>query len=253
MSLKRDEAFVLKSLKYGEIDKIVTLFSKASGKITGVAKGAAKSRKRFGGVLEPLTEVSVSYLEKEGRELVRIDHCELIASHINIQRQLKYYYALSYIAEVTDLLSIANESDEKFYRLIKAIIKSLEEELKFAPCIRYFEIWALKLQGILPSLTHCSNCGTELMKNGGIFILPTNDFVCLNCSKKYDHRSMKLNKATISFILATLTKNVKEISSTEFFNKSVNETLEKFLSSLFLSFIEKPFLSYKYLREWMVS
>ncbi len=251
MPLKQDNAFVLKSLKYGESDKIVTLFSRDSGKVKGVAKGAAKSRKRFGGTLEPLTEVSVTYLEKEGRELVRIDHCDIIESHINIQKKLKYYYALAYIAEIVDLFSRTSERDEKFYRLIKAIIRSLEEGLRLAPCIRYFEIWVLKLQGILPSLTHCSNCGTDAVKRGGNFFMKSNDFICLDCSKVHTHESLKLNKETIVFIFAVLKKSIKEISSQKLFNKSVNEECERFLSSLFLNFIEKPFFSYKYLREWI--
>jgi DNA repair protein RecO (recombination protein O) len=252
MSLISDEAFILRSLKFSESDRIVTFYSKSSGKIKGVAKGASKSRKRFGGTLEPLTEVRVTYFEKEGRELARIDHCDLIASHVAIQKQLKYYYALSYIAEITDLFSRVNEKDEKFYRLIKAIVKSLEEGVTLAICIRYFEIWTLKLQGLLPSLTHCSHCGAEIEKKGGIFFQQSHDFVCSDCSKRYEQNLMKLNKETLSFIIAVLKKNVKEIKKSALFEKSVNETLEKFLSALFLSFIEKPFLSYKYLKEWMV-
>ncbi len=248
----RDEAFVLKSLKYGESDKIVTFFSRSSGKIKGVAKGASKSRKRFGGTLEPLTEVRVTYFEKEGRELVRIDHCDLLQSHIGIQKQLKYYYALSYIAEITDLFSRVNEKDETYYRLIRAIVKSLEEGLALAICIRYFEIWTLKLQGLLPSLINCTHCGSQIGKEGGFFVRQSHDFICLNCSKRYDQDLMKLNYESLSFILVTLKKNVKEIEKSALFKKTVNETLEKFLNQLFLDFIEKPFLSYKYLKEWMV-
>ncbi len=247
-----DEAFVLKSLKYGESDRIVTFFSKSSGKIKGVAKGGAKSRKRFGAALEPLTEVSVTYFVKEGRELARIDHCDLLASHIPLQKQLKNYYALSYIAEITDLFSRVNEKDETFYRLIKAIVESLEKGVPLALCIRYFEIWTLKLQGLLPSLTNCSHCGSRIANADGFFDQQSNDFFCLSCLKRYEQNAMKLNKEVLSFILEVLKKNVKEIKRNELFKKSVNETLEKFLSALFLNFIEKPFLSYKYLKEWMV-
>lgn len=253
MSLKRDEAFVLKSLKYGESDKIVTFFSKNSGKIKGVAKGAARSRKRFGGALELLTEVNINYFEKEGRELVRIDHCDLICSHIKIQTQLKYYYALSYISEITDLFSRVNERDETFYRLIRALVNALEEGVALALCIRYFEVWTLKLQGILPALTQCIHCGSELSSRGGIFIQASHDFVCLDCSKQYDEKFMKLSKEMLFFIQTALKKNVKEIEPKELLKKSVNESLERFLSSIFLSFIEKPFLSYAYLKEWMVT
>lgn len=252
MPLMRDEAFVLKSLKYGESDKIVTFFSKNSGKIKGVAKGASRSRKRFGGTLEPLTEVRVTYFEKEGRELARIDHCDLLQSHVGIQKQLRYYYALSYIAEITDLFSRVNEKDETYYRLIKAIVKSLEEGQALAICIRYFEIWTLKLQGLLPSLMHCTHCGTQIGREGGFFVSQSHDFVCQDCSKRHKQNLMKLDRESLSFILAALKKNVKEVEKSALFKKSVNETLEKFLNLLFLDFIEKPFLSYKYLKEWMV-
>ena len=58
------EAVVLRTWPIHEADQIVSLFTRAQGRIKGVAKAASKSRRRFGGALEPMTWVMASYVEK---------------------------------------------------------------------------------------------------------------------------------------------------------------------------------------------
>ena len=70
MPLHDDQAFVLRTYKLAEADKICVLMTRRSGKIRGIAYGAQKMRSRFGSSLEPLTEISLTYFAKEGRELV---------------------------------------------------------------------------------------------------------------------------------------------------------------------------------------
>ena len=74
------EAIILRTWPMHEADQIVSLFTRDQGKIKGVAKAAMKSRRRFGGALEPMTYVRASYAEKPKQELVRLDSCEILSS-----------------------------------------------------------------------------------------------------------------------------------------------------------------------------
>ena len=75
MPLKQSEAIVLRSYPLREADLLVTFFTRAEGKLKGVARAAQKSRKRFGGALEPLTTVRLYWEDRERQELARIDSC----------------------------------------------------------------------------------------------------------------------------------------------------------------------------------
>src|SRR4029077_6111032 len=80
MALKESEAIVLRTYPLREADLLVTLFTRAEGKVRGVARSAKKSKRRFGGALEPLTYVRAFYDVKERQDLARLDACEVLAS-----------------------------------------------------------------------------------------------------------------------------------------------------------------------------
>src|SRR3989440_12104391 len=80
MALKESEAIVLRTYPLREADLLVTLFTREEGKVRGVARSAKKSKRRFGGALEPLTYVRVHYEDREQQELARLDSCEVLES-----------------------------------------------------------------------------------------------------------------------------------------------------------------------------
>ena len=72
------EAIVLRTWPFHEADLLVSLFTRDQGRVKGVARHAMKSRKRFGGALEPATQVLAHYTERPGQELVRLDQFEIL-------------------------------------------------------------------------------------------------------------------------------------------------------------------------------
>ena len=80
MPLYTTEAIILRTYKLGEADRIVVFLTRDRGKRRGVAQGARRMRSRFGGALEPLTRVGVTYFEKESRELVSLNYAEPLSS-----------------------------------------------------------------------------------------------------------------------------------------------------------------------------
>ena len=80
MPLHTTDALILRTYKLGESDRIVVFLTRDRGKKRGVAKNARQSRRRFGGALEPLTYGRVGYVERERRDLVRLDYVEVVRS-----------------------------------------------------------------------------------------------------------------------------------------------------------------------------
>src|SRR5215467_3999373 len=77
---QQSEALVLRTYPFHEADLLVTLFTRSEGKVRGVAKSAKRSKRRFGGALEPLTHVVAHWQEKSGQDLARLDSFDIIAS-----------------------------------------------------------------------------------------------------------------------------------------------------------------------------
>lgn len=154
MPARVSEAFVLRSYPYQEADLIVSLFTRDLGKLRGVAKRARRLKSNFGSGLERLSQVRVSYYQKETLELVKLDNCELIQSQFRLVSSYAASVALDYIAEVSDQLLPPAEPNERFYRLLAAVLA----ELRAAPdsgvwrVVLYFSLWSVRLSGFLPDL-----------------------------------------------------------------------------------------------------
>jgi len=149
MPLYTAEALVLRTYKLGEADRIVVFLTRDRGKKRGVAPNARKSRKRFGAALEPLTEVRVSYFEKERHELVGLNYAEPVRSPLSAVSPEALGYS-HYFAELIDEWAAEADVDEKLYRLGTSALEALLSGAPVEALARYFECWLLRLQGVYP-------------------------------------------------------------------------------------------------------
>ena len=149
MPLYTAEALVLRTYKLGEADRIVVFLTRDRGKKRGVAHNARKSRKRFGAALEPLTEVRVSYFEKEQRELVGLNYAEPVRSPLSAASPEALGYS-HYFAELIDEWAAEADVDEKLFRLGTSALEALVTGAPPEALARYFECWLLRLQGVYP-------------------------------------------------------------------------------------------------------
>ena len=159
--LHQSEAIVLRTYPMQESDLLVTLFTRNEGKIKGVAKAAKRSKRRFGGALEPLTIVRAQYEHKPRQELARFDAFEIIESPLTHRIDYSYAAALAYIAEVLDQLLPEHDPNDDVFRLAAAVLHQLAAGSIWMP-LTYFDLWITRLMGILPELTSCIVCGTNL-------------------------------------------------------------------------------------------
>ncbi|UCF36173.1 MAG: DNA repair protein RecO [Acidobacteriota bacterium] len=146
------EAITLRTYAFGEANKIAVFLSRNQGLVRGVAYGAKKSRARFGAALEPMTQVRISVKRKEHEDLAVIQNCEIIRATPAYDLGWEQNLYLGYFAEV--LLEFAREQveDERLYRLILAVLGAIES-VPAEVLARYFELWVLQLEGVLPQLT----------------------------------------------------------------------------------------------------
>ena len=149
MPLYTADALVLRTYKLGEADRIVVFLTRDRGKKRGVAKGARRPRSRFTGALEPLTEVSVAYFEKERRELVGLNYAETRRSPLLLGSPDALGY-VSYFAELLDEWAQEADADDRLYRLGASMLDALAAGAPVEPLARYFEYWLLRLQGVYP-------------------------------------------------------------------------------------------------------
>jgi len=161
MALKQSEAIVLRTYPLREADLLVTLFTRSEGKVKGVARSAKKSRKRFGGALEPLTCVRAFYEDREGQELARLNSCEILDSPLSAPLDYGRVVALEHMAEMLDELLPEREANDAIFRLAGSVLRQLQGGSIWLP-LTYFQLWLVRLVGFLPEMTSCSNCGQSL-------------------------------------------------------------------------------------------
>jgi len=147
MPLHTTEALILRTYKLGESDRIVVFLTRDRGKKRGVAKNARQSRRRFGGALEPLTYGRVGYVERERRDLVRLDYVEALRSPLSaIDGEALGY--VSYFAELIDEWAPEADPNETLFRLGVSMVDAMAKGAPIEPLARYFEFWLLRLQGV---------------------------------------------------------------------------------------------------------
>src|SRR4029077_90894 len=177
MALKESEAIVLRTYPLREADLLVTLFTRLEGKVDSVARSAMKSRRRFGGALEPLTYVRAFYEDRERQDLARLDSCEVLESPLALQVSYARAVALGHVAELLDELLPDREANDDVFRLALAVLAGLRGSEAWMP-ITYFELWMTRLMGYLPELSECIICGRSLNGSRAFFHALTDGLLC---------------------------------------------------------------------------
>ena len=162
MSVLTSEAVVLRTWPVHEADLIVSFFTRDYGRMKGVAKSALKSRKRFGGALEPMTVARAWFAERPGQELVRLDQLEIVRSPLSAPVDQARMAVLSFFAELLDQALPEHDPQETAFRLLVAVLEQTTVEQPWMP-LTYFQLWMTRLMGLLPDIAHCTACGEALV------------------------------------------------------------------------------------------
>ncbi len=209
MPLFKTNAIVIRSLNYGESDKIVTFFTKDFGKVKGIAKGARRSRKRFQNALGLFSHLRLIFFDKEEMGLVRAEGCDILHSFPKIREDLKKILYGNYYLELVNEMAGEREGNPEAFELLLSSLSNLEELDLQEEQLRIFEIRMLSLFGYRPNMRKCNLCKREwegLKEPPFVFFsLERGALLCEACSK------MRNNLIPISLGTARLLEKISEV------------------------------------------
>lgn len=246
MPRRSSEAIVLRTRPVGEADLIVSFLTERDGKIDGAAKSARKSRRRFGGGLEPLARGRAIWTESEGRDLVRLESFEVSVSFARRQSDLTWFYLFAYLSEVADTFAREREPDERFYRLLRAATDGSESGISAALVRRWFEIWTLRLQGLLPGFEICSRCGAKHESGALAIATATGETLCGRCApgQRSELEIVRLTPEDVRWIRKALRSRVEKTP-----DPGGSPALGTMIRHLLVGFTGKPFRTARFLED----
>jgi DNA repair protein RecO (recombination protein O) len=156
----KEQGIVLRSIKLGEADKIVTILTQGSGKVRAVAKGVRKTTSRFGARLEPFTHVNLMLYRGRGA-LDTVTQAEIVAPHLHIREDLARFAAAETMVEAVDKVAEEHERNTRLVVLLLGGLRALDAApADPAAVTESFLLKMLSLSGFHPALTACAVCGS---------------------------------------------------------------------------------------------
>jgi len=202
MTLRSACGTVLRVADYGEADKLVTLYCSGPGRVTGIAKGAKKSRRRFVNKLEMFSLLRIFYRPPRGPAgLLLISEAELLAAHLSLRTDFRRYAAAMYLSELTLRFTRDNDPDQRLYILLNWAFTALDQGKMPQQIITLFHLHLLETVGYRPELNHCIACRqTVQAKHSYIFLPGSGSLLCNACSPGTNSHTLGLSIQTIRLL-----------------------------------------------------
>ncbi len=232
MPLHESEAIVLRSYPLAEADRLVSFLSRTMGRVRGVAAGAKRTKSRFGSTLQSLSHVRIWYYERETRDLVRINQCEMIESFLDAFGDYASSVALALFSEITEAVLPEREAADANFRLLLLSAQTVKRTRKTEVPLAYFALWTVKLGGWLPALDVCVKCGSVLTGRETLYFSPTAlAAFCANCRQA---GMRAVSPAAFSAVRRMLSERVDRIA-----DESVSPVAAREIIDVMLDIIEQ--------------
>ena len=182
MALYKSKGIVLRSIRYGEADRILDLYTQDAGLVSTIAKGIRRTKSRFGGRLEPLS--CVEFLAYEGRTLDTITQVEVLRSFRGVREDLARLEAAGGMIEVIRYLSGGGEADRRIFNLLYHALDALESrDSGFESIEVAFSLKLSILAGYALRLDACVSCDRNLDEVAGppYFAPSLGGVLCADC------------------------------------------------------------------------
>ncbi len=177
------KAIVLHSRPFGESDKIVCFLTEGYGKVTGIAKGAKRSNRRFVNSLEPFSLVNLRFQDYPHRSLAFIHDCVLFQGFKQLTRNLDRIACASYVTEITGELVREREDSWEIFRHLREGLVYLDENEISGVFLTFFELKLLRLAGYDPMFEGCCRCKKKWRGGAGKWSFSHRDggILCSTC------------------------------------------------------------------------
>jgi DNA repair protein RecO (recombination protein O) len=186
MPLVTTPAIVIGAIRYGETSKIVRLATRDHGVQSAIAKGAMRSRSRYGASLQLLSEGTATYLAKENRELHVLTGFDLTRQHEGLAHQLDRYAAAGALAEITLRLAVGEPHPHSFDLLSRSLGLLEAVPAEAVDIVGLRALWRLAASlGFSPSLDRCARDGAPVATEGPVaFSLAEGGVLCRACARE---------------------------------------------------------------------
>src|SRR4030043_59068 len=173
------EAIIIKRIKLGEADRILTLYTPELGKLKAVAKGTRRTQSKLGGHVELLTHSRL--MLARGRNLDIITQAQTINNFLPIKDDLERISRGLYIAELVDSFTGEHSEDRRLFDLVLEVLQQLSQFNDFELVLRYFELHLLDHLGYRPQLQQCTECNLSLQPEANFFSPSQGGVLCHDC------------------------------------------------------------------------
>jgi DNA repair protein RecO (recombination protein O) len=244
----KTSAIVIKTLDYGESDRIITLLTTDFGKIKGIAKGAKRSRRRFSNALELFTLSKVIFFDKRETGLVRIEGCDIVDTFSAIRDDIRKIAFGSYFAELVDEMTAEREGNPDLFNTLKVFLSLLSDGEAETQILRVFEIRLLSLLGYQPELNSCLRCNEPFEPGEGArFSVKKGGLLCEKCSHGYTDL-IPVSLGTARMLHLALEMDLSKVHRLRFSQQALSEG-EVILSTFIQYHINKELKSKKFLKD----
>lgn len=169
----------MRASDFGEADRLVTLLTPFRGLVRAVARGARKPKSRLGGNVDLLRHIKVSLAE--GRSLHSVSQAESLTSLRGLHSGLEKMSTGLYMAEVAERFSVEGGPNPALFNQFVQMLQVLDEEPVNPLMARWFDMHVLRINGFLPAISDCVDCGSALEPKGHVFSPARGGLVCPEC------------------------------------------------------------------------
>lgn len=240
-------AIVIDCRDHGESDKIITFFCQQLGRMTGIAKGAKRSKKRFVNKLEIFSSLNICHTLPLNGRLAFIAEAELLDSFLNLRTDITCYGTASIIREFLLLATKEMEGDEKLYPLLLWAFHSLDIQQPPNPVLIFFLIRFFSIIGYRPNLSNCSDCGKQLSNNDSYSFHPQSGGIhCNKCNKEQRGSRIPLSCGTLRSLDMAAKQPLSRLQRLQLTEQSRRESLS-FLHMYGRQLFQREIVSWEFL------
>ncbi len=206
-------AIVLDSYDYGESDKIVVFYCQEVGRISALARGAHRSKKRFVNKLELFTFLQISYSKSSVGSLFMLNEAELVNSFITLRNDIISYQVASVIREYMLLTTRETSDDDQLFQLALWAFHTLNIGVDQRQVLALFMIKLFDVLGYRPDFSVCQSCGTSQAEDREVFFdVRSGTITCRNCSGGQRSSGRMLAPGTTKMIRAVQHQPISRLS-----------------------------------------
>jgi DNA repair protein RecO (recombination protein O) len=242
---RRVDALILRHQRWGEADRLLTIFTRENGKLRIIAKGIRKTTSRKGGHLELFMRSALQLAQ--GRDLWIVTQAEAINSFLPIRNDLQLMGIASYVIELLDKFTYEDGSHPQLYLLAVETLERLSRGDSVFVVLRNYEMRLLDMMGYRPQLFQCIGCQEEIKAEDQYFSALVGGVVCPRCRHKYDD-VRKISMDALKYLRHFQRSTYKEaLAATPL--KDVEQEVEKIMQWYLTYLLERAINSQVFLQQ----